>query len=35
MAIEPAPEREAGEVIEVEGEAFEKIVEFLDNLKVI
>jgi electron transfer flavoprotein beta subunit len=34
-AVEDAPERQAGEVIEDEGEAFGKIVEFLDNLKVI
>jgi electron transfer flavoprotein beta subunit len=35
VAVEPAPEREAGEVIEDEGEAHLKIVEFLENLKVI
>ncbi len=34
-SVDDAPVREAGEVIEDEGEAFEKIVEFLDNLKVI
>ena len=34
-AVEDAPERQAGEVIEDDGEAFGKIVEFLDNLKVI
>ena len=34
-SVDDAPAREAGEVIEDEGEAFEKIVEFLDNLKVI
>ena len=30
-----APEREAGEVIEDDGEGHLKIVEFLDKLKVI
>ena len=30
-----APERAAGEIVEDDGEAFNKIVEFLDNLKVI
>ncbi|MEL6890797.1 MAG: electron transfer flavoprotein subunit beta/FixA family protein [Actinomycetota bacterium] len=34
-SVDDAPAREAGEVIEDEGEAFEKIVEFLDGLKVI
>ena len=34
-SVEDAPSREAGEVIEDDGEAFNKIVEFLDNLKVI
>ncbi len=34
-AVEDAPAREAGEIIEDDGEAFNKIVEFLDNLKVI
>ena len=34
-SVEDAPEREAGEVIEDDGETFNKIVEFLDNLKVI
>jgi electron transfer flavoprotein beta subunit len=34
-AVEDAPAREAGEVIEDDGESFNKIVEFLDNLKVI
>jgi electron transfer flavoprotein beta subunit len=33
--VTDAPEREAGEVVEDDGEAFNKIVEFLDNLKVI
>lgn len=35
VAIEPAPAREAGEVIEDEGEAHERIVGFLQELKVI
>ncbi|MDZ7732324.1 MAG: electron transfer flavoprotein subunit beta/FixA family protein [Acidimicrobiia bacterium] len=35
VAIEPAPEREAGEVIEDEGDAHEKIIEYLESLKVI
>ncbi len=34
-SVEDAPAREAGEVIEDDGETFNKIVEFLDNLKVI
>ena len=34
-SVEDAPAREAGEVIEDDGESFNKIVEFLDNLKVI
>jgi electron transfer flavoprotein beta subunit len=33
--VASAPERSAGEVIEDDGEAYTKIVEFLDNLKVI
>ncbi|QGG94554.1 electron transfer flavoprotein subunit beta/FixA family protein [Actinomarinicola tropica] len=33
--IAPAPAREAGEVIEDDGEAHQKIVEFLDGLKVL
>ncbi|WCO67722.1 electron transfer flavoprotein subunit beta/FixA family protein [Iamia majanohamensis] len=33
--VSPAPEREAGEVIEDDGEAHAKIVEFLDGLKVL
>jgi electron transfer flavoprotein beta subunit len=35
VAVEPAPEREAGEVIEDEGDAHLKIIAFLENLKVI
>jgi electron transfer flavoprotein beta subunit len=34
-AVTDAPAREAGEIIEDDGEAFNKIVEFLDGLKVI
>ena len=34
-AVEDAPAREAGEIIEDDGETFNKIVEYLDNLKVI
>jgi electron transfer flavoprotein beta subunit len=33
--VADAPVREAGEVVEDDGESFNKIVEFLDNLKVI
>jgi electron transfer flavoprotein beta subunit len=33
--VASAPEREAGEIIEDDGEGFTKIVEFLDKLKVI
>jgi electron transfer flavoprotein beta subunit len=35
VAIEEAPARDAGEVIEDDGAAFEKIVAYLDNLKVL
>jgi electron transfer flavoprotein beta subunit len=34
-SVEPAAEREAGEVVEDEGEAHENIIAFLENLKVI
>ncbi|MFT4772971.1 MAG: electron transfer flavoprotein beta subunit [Ilumatobacter sp.] len=34
-SVDDAPAREAGEVIEDDGETFNKIVEFLDGLKVI
>ncbi|NND75831.1 MAG: electron transfer flavoprotein subunit beta/FixA family protein [Ilumatobacter sp.] len=34
-SVEDAPAREAGEIIEDDGETFNRIVEFLDNLKVI
>ena len=33
--VSPAPEREAGEVIEDDGEGYQKIVDFLDELKVL
>ena len=33
--VASAPERQAGEVIEDDGEGYTKIVEFLDKLKVI
>ncbi len=33
--VSPAPEREAGEVIEDDGEGYAKIVAFLDELKVL
>ena len=33
--VSAAPEREAGEVIEDDGESHQKIVEFLDGLKVL
>jgi electron transfer flavoprotein beta subunit len=35
VAVDEAPAREAGEIIEDDGEAFNKIVSFLDGLKVI
>ena len=35
VAVEDAPTRDAGEIIEDDGEAFGKIVSFLDGLKVI
>lgn len=35
IAIEEAPVRDAGEIIEDDGEAYERIVAFLDELKVI
>ena len=33
--VASAPERQAGEVVEDDGEGYTKIVEFLDKLKVI
>ena len=35
VSIEPAPERETGEIIEDEGDGHEKIVAFLQEMKVI
>ena len=35
VEVASAPEREAGEVVEDDGEGYAKIVEFLDKLKVI
>jgi electron transfer flavoprotein beta subunit len=35
VAVEDAPAREAGEIVEDDGEAFQRIVAYLENLKVI
>jgi electron transfer flavoprotein beta subunit len=35
VAVEAAEERQAGEVVEDDGEGYAKIVAFLENLKVI
>ena len=35
VEVASAPERQAGEVVEDDGEGYAKIVEFLDKLKVI
>ena len=35
VSIADAPTREAGDVIEDEGDAYERIVAFLDELKVL
>lgn len=35
VSVEDAPSRDAGDIIEDDGESFNKIVEFLDELKVI
>jgi electron transfer flavoprotein beta subunit len=35
VSVGAAPERQAGEKIEDDGEAFAKIVSYLENLKVI
>jgi electron transfer flavoprotein beta subunit len=35
VAVDDAPARESGEIIEDDGEAFAKIVAYLENLKVI
>ena len=34
-SIEAAPAREAGEKVVDEGEGFQKVIEYLENLKVI
>ena len=35
VEVEPAPERSAGEIVEDDGEAHNKVVEYLKNIKVI
>ena len=35
MSVEAAAERQAGEIIEDDGEGFQKIVAFLESKKVI
>jgi electron transfer flavoprotein beta subunit len=35
VGVEDAPEREAGEIVEDDGEGFQKIVAYLENLKVL
>jgi electron transfer flavoprotein beta subunit len=35
LSVEPAPERQAGEIIEDDGEGFQKIISFLESQKVI
>ena len=35
VSVEPAPERQAGEIIEDDGEAYLKIIELLEKVKVI
>jgi len=35
VSVGAAPERQAGEKIEDDGEAYQRVVEFLENLKVI
>ena len=35
VSVEAAPQREAGEIIEDEGDGFQRIVAYLENLKVI
>jgi electron transfer flavoprotein beta subunit len=35
VAVEDAPAREAGEIVEDDGEGFQKIVAYLENLKVL
>jgi electron transfer flavoprotein beta subunit len=33
--VEPAPARQAGEKVEDDGEAFQRVVQYLEQLKVI
>jgi electron transfer flavoprotein beta subunit len=35
VAVDQAEERQAGEIVEDDGEGFQKIVSYLENLKVI
>jgi electron transfer flavoprotein beta subunit len=35
VSVEDAPAREAGEIVEDDGEGFQRIVAYLENLKVI
>ena len=35
VTVEPAPERSAGEIVEDDGEAFKRIVEYLESIKAI
>jgi electron transfer flavoprotein beta subunit len=35
LSVDDAPAREAGEIVEDDGEGYAKIVAFLENLKVI
>ena len=35
VAVEDAPAREAGEIVEDDGEGFQRVIKFLEDLKVI
>jgi electron transfer flavoprotein beta subunit len=35
VAVDEAPTREAGEIVEDDGEGYAKVIAFLENLKVI
>jgi len=35
LAVDEAPAREAGEIVEDDGEVFQRIIAFLEELKVI
>jgi electron transfer flavoprotein beta subunit len=35
VSVEPAPERRAGEIVEDDGEGYQKIVDYLESIKVI